>query len=201
MTATAEPIVKSTTMSFEEFLKLEGHYEYVNGEPVEMSPVSDEHNLLTSFLIRLLGAFADATERGQVYHEPFAMKCGPGPSWRSPDVVFVLSERADRVRPTHLDGPADLVIEVISNDSRARDRGEKFYEYEQAGVREYWIVDPERKRAEFNVLSPEGFYDPAPVGQDGVYRSSVIEGLWIRVDWLWSRPSIIAVLREWGLIP
>ncbi len=45
-------------------------------------------------------------------------------------------------------GMADLVIEVVSDDSVARDRADKFYEYQTAGIQEYWIIDPHpiRKR-------------------------------------------------------
>ncbi|MEJ7756097.1 MAG: Uma2 family endonuclease [Nocardioidaceae bacterium] len=50
---------------------------------------------------------------------------------------------------TYLDGAADLAIEIISPESIGRDRGEKFVEYEAAGIREYWLIDPERRQAEF----------------------------------------------------
>ena len=58
------------------------------------------------------------------------------------------------MRDTFLDGPADLVIEVISDDSVTRDRVEKFDEYLEAGVREYWVIDPRpgQQRALFYVL-------------------------------------------------
>ncbi len=43
----------------------------------------------------------------------------------------------------------DLVIEIISPQSRGRDRGDKFYEYEKDGVKEAWVIDYPRKQAEF----------------------------------------------------
>jgi Uma2 family endonuclease len=187
-------------MTFEEFLKLEGHYEYVNGEALTMSPVTDEHADLTGFLNAALRALADARGSGHVRQEPFLMRVDEGAIGRSPDVMFIAEEHSDRIHPSHLEGPADLAVEVVSPDSRARDRGDKFYEYEQAGVREYWILDPERKRAEFYVLGSDGFYGPAQVLAEGVYRSAVVEGLWIEVGWLWARPSLIEVLRAWQLV-
>jgi len=43
------------------------------------------------------------------------------------------------LKHTYPDGPADLAIEIVSEESRLRDRGEKFAEYEVGGVKEYWI--------------------------------------------------------------
>lgn len=127
------------------------------------------------------------------------MRVAGGQSGRTPDVMFIASEHSERIKPTHLDGPADLAIEAISPDSRARDRGEKYYEYEQAGGRECWILYPDCKRAEFCVLSAEGFYEPAPIGDDGIYRSAALDGLWLEAAWLWTRPSVVDVLKAWGV--
>ena len=85
------------------------------------------------------------------------MKIGPDLPGREPDILFIAREHLDRFRDTYLDGPADLVVEIISRDSRARDRGDKFYEYEQGGVREYWLLDYLRRQAEFYQLGPMEF--------------------------------------------
>ncbi|MFQ5793902.1 MAG: Uma2 family endonuclease [Candidatus Bipolaricaulia bacterium] len=57
------------------------------------------------------------------------------------------------------DGPLGrFFIEIISPESRLRDRGEKFAEYEMGGVQEYWLLDPEEKRVDFYMLR-DGRYD------------------------------------------
>ena len=68
---------------------------------------------------------------------------------RVPDLLFVTSEHVDRQQPTYLDGPRDLAVEIVSPDSVRRDQGEKFVEYEQAGIPEYWLVDADLEQAEF----------------------------------------------------
>ncbi|MFO0956477.1 MAG: Uma2 family endonuclease [Isosphaeraceae bacterium] len=60
---------------------------------------------------------------------------------REPDIVFLLAEHADRIGKQVLEG-ADLVMEVVSEDRR-RDLVEKRADYAEAGIPEYWIIDPE----------------------------------------------------------
>ncbi len=81
-----------------------------------------------------------------------------------------------------------------------RDRGEKFYEYEQAGIREYWLIDPQREQAEFYPLTPEGRYRLTLPDAEGVYRSAVLPGFWLRVAWLWQPSRVLEALRELALI-
>ncbi|MDW8290080.1 MAG: Uma2 family endonuclease, partial [Armatimonadota bacterium] len=80
------------------------------------------------------------------------MKTGADLPGRSPDILFVSQQNLHRLKPTYLDGPADLVVEIISPESEERDRTQKFSEYERGGVREYWLIDPEKRLAEFYVL-------------------------------------------------
>ncbi len=86
-------------------------------------------------------------------------------------------------------------------EARASDRGDKFYEYEQRGVSEYWLLDPARQ-AEFYLRGADRIYRLAPLGGDGIYRSKALAGLWLKVEWLWQPPPppIMDVLREWKLI-
>jgi Uma2 family endonuclease len=116
------------------------------------------------------------------------MRLPTRPSGREPDVLFVATEHADRIRDTYLDGPADLAIEIISPESDARDRGHKFVEYEGGGVTEYWLIDPLRREAWFYQQAGDGRYHPGPIDADGFYRSSVLSGFRLRVDWLWQQP-------------
>ena len=191
-------------ISYEEFLALnnEGWAEWVDGEIINMSPPIEPHQDLTLFLALLLRVFAQQNRLGKVIISPFQMKLEMRPAGREPDLLFVKTENLARLKRQYLDGPADLAVEVISPESRARDRGDKFYEYEQSGVPEYWILDKDRKKAEFYTLGADGFYEAVRVGADGVYRSAAMPGLWLRVAWLWQEPSpnLMDVLIEWGLV-
>lgn len=193
------------TMSYEKFLNRAGddqHVEWVNERMVFMSPVTEPHENIRGFLYSLIKHFVEARQLGRVYSEPFQMKTGPDLPGRAPDVFFVANHNLGRVKRLNVDGPADLVVEIISPGSRATDRGDKFYEYEQGGVPEYWLLDPERRQAEFYLSGNDGIYRVAPLASEGIYRSQVLAGLWLKLEWLWLPlpPPIISVLREWKLI-
>lgn len=194
-----------TKMTYEEFLQWadeDTSAEWVDGEVIRLSPASDRHQDLAGFLTALLRFFVEAQRSGVIRSAPFQMKLGPDLPGREPDIIFVSSEHLDRLKKTYLDGPADLAVEIISPESQARDRGDKFYEYAQGGVREYWLIDPIRKQAEFYQLSEAGIYNVAAVGEDGIFRSVVLEGLQLKVEWLWQEPLplLMSVLREWKLV-
>ncbi len=192
-------------MTYEEFLAQADEdtpAEWVDGEVILMSPASKRHQVLADFLTALLRHFVEAHQLGLVLSAPFQMKLAARPSGREPDVLFVSSDRLDRLKEMYLDGPADLAVEVVSADSRARDRVDKFYEYEQGGVREYWLIDPLSKQAEFYLLGDDGRYHPAAVGPEGEFHSVVLGGLRLTVDWLWQEPlpPLLTVLKEWGIV-
>jgi Uma2 family endonuclease len=118
------------------------------------------------------------------------MRLSSRPSGREPDVMFVAADHADRVKGALLDGPADLAVEVVSPESEGRDRAIKFTEYEAGGVQEYWLIDRLRNEAYFYLLGEDGRYHLAPMPDGGVFRSSVVEGLRLKVDWLWRVPNL-----------
>ncbi|MBI5649008.1 MAG: Uma2 family endonuclease [Chloroflexi bacterium] len=182
---------KSLRMTYAEFRDWSGedtHAEWVNGEVIEQMPPKNLHQNVVGFLYELLDLFVRIFQLGIVRVAPFEMRASPDGSAREPDILYIANEHRDRLTEERLAGPADLVIEVISDESVARDRADKFYEYELAGVREYWIIDPRpaRPRADFYVLDAQMRYQPIPIDADGIYRSTVLPGFWMRVEWLWS---------------
>ncbi len=192
-----------TKLSYEEFLQRydeDTQAEWVDGEVVLLSPASNRHQDLVRFLTVILNVYVERHDLGVIRPAPFQMKVGL--SGREPDLLFVTKEHLERLKESYLDGPADLVIEIISPESRLRDRGEKLAEYELAGVREYWLLDPEEKRADFYVLSSDGRYDRRRPQPDGRYRSGVLAGLEIDTNWFWSTPlpPVLRVLKELKLV-
>jgi Uma2 family endonuclease len=189
-------------VTYEEFLAWADEdtlAEWVDGEVVMYSPASNRHQRLVGFLATVLGVFAEQHNVGIVLSAPFQMRLVD--SGREPDLLFVATNHLDRLKETYLDGPADLVVEIVSPESAGRDRGDKFYEYARGGVPEYWLLDPEMEWAEFYQLE-EGRYRVAFSGREGRYEALALPGFWLQVEWLWQEPlpKVLDVLRELELV-
>lgn len=204
-TANLSPFVPKQ-LTYEEFLReYDGRYaEYVEGEVIEPMSVTQRHDDLTLFLKALLRFFVEAKKSGKIHGEPYQMKMvfDGKTKGREPDIFFVATENLDRVKEQFFDGAADLVIEVVSPESVMRDTQDKFEEYESAGVKEYWIIDPHRRTANFYGFDEGGKYKMLPISIDGRFESRIVEGLWINTDWLWQEelPNLMEILKEWNLI-
>lgn len=205
-TAKPAPLFVAQKITYGEFLRqYDGQYaEYIDGEVINPMSVTKTHNELTRFLGNILQFYVETKKLGNTYGEPYQMKMliDDKIKGREPDIFFVKTENFDRIGEQFFDGAADLVIEVISPESVIRDTQEKFEEYETVGVEEYWIIDPNRRTANFYNLDENGKYKLRYPSAEDVFESRVIEGLWIKTDWLWQEelPNLIDILKDWKLI-
>jgi Uma2 family endonuclease len=200
MTAHAPP---SGAMTFQEFIAAADEHlrsEWVNGEMVWLEPEPRVHWQISSFVAIAISGFVSRTGLGgDTIYGAVPMRLGSNA--REPDVMYLRPENAHRWREYHVEGPADLVVEVIGVSSEARDCVEKFAEYQQAGVREYWLIDPMQKTAEVYRLGEGGEYEIVPAGEPARLGSEVVPGFWIDPAWLWAdSPDEWVAYREWGLI-
>lgn len=169
--------------------------EWVDGEVVVMSPASIVHNRLTRFLLSLLQDYVQERGLGEAFGTELSVRIHS--KRRLPDVLFIASERADRLHKNHFEGPPNLIIEVVSDDSVDRDWRVKYLEYQAAGVNEYWVVDPLYRRLEAYSLDADKAYCSI-AAVDGRIVSRVVPGFYLRPEWLWqeSLPKVPAVLKE-----
>ncbi|PWU07982.1 MAG: restriction endonuclease [Verrucomicrobia bacterium] len=122
-----------------------------DGEIILSPSPSFDHQEIVLRFYRRLHAWVSDHKLGKVTTAPMDMVLSPHRVVQ-PDVAFIAQARLGIIGRV-LNGPADLVAEVISLGRRNRDRIEKRDLYEQYGVKEYWIVDPEAQTVE--VLSLE----------------------------------------------
>lgn len=188
-------------VGWDEFLALteETDFEYVDGRIVVGELITRWHTLYVQLFARIIGNLTDEAGLGWTFGETTVMRLGldGSESGRCPDVSYVRVENGSRIRDTFIEGPVDLAIEVVSPGSRRRDTLEKRAEYEKGGVFEYWIIDPERKQAQFLRLQ-DGRYEPIPPDGDGRFSSGIVAGLSVSLEGLWKepKPSASALVRD-----
>lgn len=193
-------------ITFEEFLVWcdeDTWAEWVDGKVIILTPASRKHQKVFGFLIKLMDEYVIVRQSGELLYAPFLVRL---PEilrrGREPDIIFIRRERLHLLKETYFDGAPDLIIEIISPESYNRDKIEKYREYEAAGVAEYWLIDPDSRQAEFFRLDKNERYRLLTPDEEGIYRSEVLPGFRLKVDWLWQEPlpSIITVLKEIGII-
>lgn len=174
--------------------------EWVDGRVTRMAPVSLEHSDLVGWLLSVTRMFVEEHDLGRVHGSEFMARFAKVPSRRVPDVLFISKSRLNLLQPNHFEGAPDLIMEVVSPDSESRDWREKFKEYEQGGVREYWVIDPNSQHVEVYSLGRGKRYRPI-AEKNGALRSGVVRGFWIKTAWLWpdTRPSLLAAAKALGL--
>ncbi|MXZ20306.1 MAG: Uma2 family endonuclease [Caldilineaceae bacterium SB0665_bin_25] len=128
--------------SEEEYLALDTNHlvEFSHGQ-MEILPIpTQSHQLLVIALFELLRNFVIEGKLGTVLLAPMRIQLWPG-KFREPDIPFMRTEHDDRRSDKFWEG-ADLVMEIVSPHDPERDKVTKRREYAQAGIPEYWIVEP-----------------------------------------------------------
>lgn len=170
-----------TAQEFLDWLKPGRHADLIDGEIEVHSPVSTRHADLLNFLDGLLRIYIDRHDLGFLYREVVAVRLSSRNVFM-PDLAFYKKERADLIAENHVNGAPDLVAEALSPRTAHRDAGPKFAEYEQHGVTEYWVLDPETLAHRFYRREGDELVEYA-AGQETI-DSAVVQGFFVRRSWL-----------------
>jgi Uma2 family endonuclease len=103
------------------------------------------HQLILARLFLALHAFVSQGKLGKVIFAPLPIRLWPG-KIREPDLMYMSASHADRIAKYW--GIPDLAVEILSPGTEENDREVKRHEYAQAGMTEYWIIDPDAKNIE-----------------------------------------------------
>jgi Uma2 family endonuclease len=141
-------------------------------------------------LVRIVGRlleFLRSQPVGEVLVAPVGVRLPNQPVPLQPDIVFIRAEHLEIIGEEYIEGVPDLLMEILSPSNWLYDRREKMQVYQEAGVPEYWIVDPRATTIEVYALE-QGTYLLA-----GQYRpgdtapSRVIPGFAVPVEVIFSR--------------
>ena len=181
-----------TKMTLAEYRALEpvdgGVWELADGAVFEMAPPSYDHQNLIDFLVRMINNFLDTTNPligvavsgiGVVLSESTAP---------TPDMVYVRAEMAHLIQGSFVEGLPDLVVEVMSQDRR-RDLVMKRGWYAEAGIPEYWIIDPVNDTITILELSDGEYVERAVLGRDDALTTPTISGFALALERLFSNPG------------
>ena len=131
-------------------------YEIIEGELYEMPAPGSAHALVIAALIRLLIPLTD--NLGGVWCTAPVDVFFPGANPMEPDNAVLLPDGPARFVPRGIEGAPDLLVEVLSPSNRGHDLLTKRALYARAGVREYWLVDPEARTIEMLALDRDAFH-------------------------------------------
>lgn len=155
--------------------------EFDNGflEFLPMPPLA--HQLIVLYLYEMLKQFVQTHDLGRVLTAPLCVRLWHR-KYREPDLIFLASERLKKMEGDYPDG-ADLMMEVVSGgvDDRYRDLVEKREEYAQAGIPEYWIVDPQEEKIIVLTLAGESYREHGIFTPGQAATSVLLDGFGVEV--------------------
>ncbi len=175
-----QPSYAGLRLSAEEYFSLRDdgqRYELIDGVVVMSPSPTPRHQLIAKVVLRQLDNYVERHGLGLVLYGT-DVRLGKTPEGKDlvyrPEIVFIAADKAARVKG-RIEVVPDVVVEVVSPDSRSLDAETKYNDYEGAGVGEYWLIDPIDEQTKFYRLI-DGRYAVAPVG-GSVYESEVVSGL------------------------
>ncbi len=123
-----------------EKLPAESRYELRNYHLLAMASPKPKHQTIVSNIYDLLKPFVKTNAFGKIFLSPLDVVFQKGDAVQ-PDLIFISSLNTSIIKESHISGVPDLLVEVVSKGSVARDYIEKKNDYEKFGVKEYWIID------------------------------------------------------------
>lgn len=168
------------------------HIEIIDGEIFFMAAPSSRHQAISMEISRQLANYLEG-KQCSVYAAPFDVrlfeKDGDAPeevdTVVEPDISVVCNR--DKIDTFGCKGAPDMVLEILSPSSLRNDRLVKLRLYQRAGVREYWIVDPENKTVQVFLRDDAGvLYLYEDYGQGDVAKVNVLEGCFIELSKVFS---------------
>lgn len=166
-------------------LKTNRLVEFSQGRVEVLAMPTDDHQTIVAYLFTILSAAAQALG-GKTLFAPLRLRLKSG-KFREPDLVMLFKADDERRHNEYWDG-ADLVMEVVSPDDPDRDWIVKRQEYAQAGIGEYWIIDPRNETVTVLQLQQGVYLEHGRFERGAQAASSVLPALQLDVNAVFDAP-------------
>ena len=161
--------------------------ELINGQMFLMAPPGRIHQkLLMELSATIRNYIRDSGGSCEVYPAPFAVFLNADDqTYVEPDISVICDK--NRLTDKGCNGAPDFIIEIVSPGSRRMDYSTKNALYSDAGVREYWIVDPENKAVQVFLQNGGGLLRLCEdYGQEDVAKVNVLDGCFVELSKVFS---------------
>jgi Uma2 family endonuclease len=157
-------------------------YEIIGGE-LYMSPAPRPRHQKCAFKFAMrLQEYADQLHAGEVYPSPVGVVLPGYADPVQPDVVFIARDRLEIVQEDRIVGAPHIVVEVLSPWNWKVDRLKKAKIYASAGVREFWLIDPDLRTMELFTLRDASYYLVGKYHVGDCVRSEAVPGFVVEVE-------------------
>ena len=172
-----QPQPESITLTQYEALPEDTRVEVFDGMIYDMASPSQIHQtILTELLVSLRNYIRKNGGNCSVFPAPFDVKLSDDPlTIVQPDLMVICDK--DKLDTKRCNGAPDFIIEIVSPSNPADDYIRKLYYYKNYGVREYWIVDPQRKSVTVNYFEKDILN--VPYTFNSVIKVNIYENLYI----------------------
>jgi len=170
---------------FFEFATQDISCDLIDGILMIHSSESIKHERLFQFLLILLNLFLKKTNGGEVLGSRIVMRL-TSDLIPEPDLIVLLPENLFRIKDMYIEGPADLMMELLSPSTKKTDLAIKIPRCLEKGVKEIWAIDPMIE--ELIIYIPGE--DPSVYKKEGIVRSNILQDFWIKLEWLWTTETI-----------
>jgi Uma2 family endonuclease len=184
------PLPEKERYTYADYVQLpEGApYELIHGELVMSPSPSTLHQRILRRIARALDAFLEHEGHGEILFAPMDVRLSEEDAVQ-PDLIFIAAEQSNIIGKQAIDGAPDLIVEILSPSTAYRDLTKKKRLYEQHGVREYWVIDPDEQTVEIFELANERYMQHARIVETGTAASQHLDGFQIDLTDLFQRAN------------
>lgn len=155
-------------------------FELINGKLVYMPSPFNDHQQVSMSLSFHISLHVRKNKTGVVRAAPFDVHFDENNIYQ-PDLMFISNERK-YILQDWVKGAPDFIVEIISFGTKSRDKGAKMKTYGQHGVREYWLIDPDKRTVEVFHNEKGKMVSKQKFENEGTIESIAIEGFSIRLS-------------------